>query len=53
MTYARDPYDTDQPPCFCAGQDSGLARTTEEFCPACGDPSKPAPEPPGREGSPS
>jgi hypothetical protein len=39
VSYARDPYDTDQPPCRCV-QDG------EEFCPAHGDPSKPAPEPP-------
>lgn len=45
MTYARDPYDTDQPPCFC-GLEAGPVLTTEEFCPAHGDPDKPAPEPP-------
>jgi hypothetical protein len=44
MTYARDPYDTDQPPCVC-GHEDGSALTTEEFCPAHGDPAKPAPEP--------
>lgn len=43
MAYARDPYDTDEPPCLCTGP---LARTTPEFCPYCGDPDKPAPEPP-------
>jgi hypothetical protein len=46
MTYVRDPYDTDQPPCFCGNQESGFVITTEEFCPACGDSDKPAPEPP-------
>lgn len=49
MTYARDPYDTDRPPCLCGGQASGPVLTTAEFCPACGDPDKPVPEPPGDE----
>jgi hypothetical protein len=40
VTYSRDPCDTDQPPCFC------LHDGDEEFCPAHGDPGKPAPEPP-------
>lgn len=39
MSYARDPFDTPEPPCFCD-------RAGEEFCPAHGDPDKPAPEPP-------
>jgi hypothetical protein len=43
MTYIRDPYDTDEPPCMCG---DGPGQTTPEFCPAHGDPSKPAPEPP-------
>lgn len=43
MTYARDPYDTVQPPCVCTGSST---RTTPEFCPAHGDPARPAPEPP-------
>lgn len=42
MTYARDPYDTDHPPCRCA-------TTTQEFCPEHGDPAKPAPDPPATE----
>lgn len=45
MTYARDPYDTDEPPCFCP-VGSPEPSTTQEFCPAHGDPAKPAPEPP-------
>ena len=45
MSYARDPYDTDEPPCFC-DQEAGPVLTTQEFCPAHGDPAKPAPEPP-------
>jgi hypothetical protein len=40
MTYARDPFDTDEPPCLC-GQQAPDAVTTPEFCPACGDPDKP------------
>jgi hypothetical protein len=47
MTYARDPYDTDEPPCVCGL--SGPMRTTEEFCPAHGDPDKPVTEPEGNE----
>jgi hypothetical protein len=43
MTYARDPYDTDQPPCVCP-LEAGPVLTTEEFCPAHGDPGRPAPE---------
>ena len=43
MTYVRDPYDTAEPPCVCGL--SGPARTTEEFCPAHGDPGKPFPLP--------
>jgi len=47
MTYARDPFDTDEPPCFCGWQGpADQVCTTREFCPACGDPGKPAPEPP-------
>jgi hypothetical protein len=46
MTYARDPYDTDEPPCFCPLENTGPVTTTAEFCPAHGDPDKPAPEPP-------
>jgi hypothetical protein len=46
MTYARDPYDTDEPPCFCDLENTGPVLTTAEFCPAHGDPDKPAPEPP-------
>jgi hypothetical protein len=47
VTYARDPYDTDQPPCFCDLENVGReVLTTAEFCPAHGDPDKPAPEPP-------
>jgi hypothetical protein len=45
VTYARDPYDTDEPPCFCP-VGSPDPRTTQEYCPAHGDPAKPAPEPP-------
>lgn len=45
MTYARDPYDTDQPPCVCP-LDGEPVLTTEEYCPAHGDPDKPAPESP-------
>jgi hypothetical protein len=48
MAYSRDPYDTDQPPCFC-DMEAGPVLTTAEFCPAHGDPDKPAPEPPGDE----
>lgn len=44
MTYARDPYDTDEPPCFCP-IGSPAPRTTQELCPAHGDPAKPALEP--------
>jgi hypothetical protein len=43
VTYARDPYDTDQPPCFC-DQEAGPVLTTQEFCPEHGDPDKPAPD---------
>ena len=39
MSYLRDPYDTDEPPCFC---DSPAG---PEFCPAHGDPDKPLPLP--------
>jgi hypothetical protein len=46
VTYARDPYDTDQPPCVCGAQAPGPVLTTAEFCPACGESDKPAPEPP-------
>jgi len=42
MSYVRDPYDTDEPPCVCGL--SGPARTTEEFCPSHGDPDKPFPD---------
>ena len=45
MSYVRDPYDTDEPPCFCGNQATGPVLTTEEFCPACGDPDKPFPLP--------
>ena len=31
MSYARDPFDTDQPPCYCH-------LVGEECCPAHGDP---------------
>ena len=44
MTYVRDPYDTDEPPCVCGL--TGPARTTEEFCAAHGDPAKPFPDEP-------
>ena len=46
--YGRDPYDTDEPPCFCGL--AGPARTTEEFCPSHGDESKPFPDEPAKEG---
>lgn len=50
MTYVRDPYDTDEPPCFCdLDNPRGEVLTTPEFCPAHGDPDKPAPEPPDHE----
>ena len=49
MSYVRDPYDTDEPPCFCGQQAPGPVLTTAEFCPACGDPDKPIPEPEGNE----
>ena len=48
MSYGRDPYDTDEPPCFCGL--AGPARTTEEFCPSHGDESKPFPDEPAKEG---
>ena len=47
MSYVRDPYDTPEPPCFCGQQATGPVLTTEEFCPACGDPAKPVTEPEG------
>lgn len=43
MTYTRDPYDTDRPPCVC-GTEPGPVLTTEEFCPAHGAPARPAPD---------
>ncbi|MDQ2874828.1 MAG: hypothetical protein M3Y33_08560 [Actinomycetota bacterium] len=46
MTYARDPLDTDRPLCLCGDEDPSWTLVTPEFCPACGDPGKPAPEPP-------
>ena len=49
MPYVRDPYDTDEPPCVCGNQAPGPVLTTEEFCPACGDPGKPVTEPEGNE----
>ena len=48
MAYTRDPYDTEQPACFC-DMEGGPVYTTAEFCPAHGDPEKPAPEPPDDE----
>ena len=52
MTYVRDPCDTDEPPCFCGNQAPGPVLTSEEFCPACGDPDKPVMEPEGNEDEP-
>ena len=43
--YARDPGDTDEPPCFCGNQAPGPVLTTAEHCPACGDPNAPVAEP--------
>ena len=40
MSYVRDPYDTDEPPCVCSNQAIG-----PEFCPSCGDQDKPFPLP--------
>ena len=51
MSYVRDPCDTDEPPCVCGL--SGPARTTEEFCPAHGDPAKPVTEPAGNDDEPA
>jgi hypothetical protein len=46
MAYARDPFDTDEPPCFCAPASTDPSGATAEFCPEHGgDPDKPAPEP--------
>ena len=45
MSYVRDPYDTDEPPCFCAPVDTDPLGATAEFCPMCGDPAKPFPLP--------
>lgn len=53
VTYVRDPYDTDEPPCFCGQQADGPVLTTEEFCPACGDPGKPIMEPEGNDDEPA
>jgi len=51
MTYVRDPYDTDEPPCFCAPQATDPLGATAEFCPAHGsDLAKPVPEPEDDEG---
>ena len=35
MSYARDPFDTDEAPCFC-DLDDGPVLTTAEHCPAHG-----------------
>jgi hypothetical protein len=53
MSYVRDPYDTDEPPCFCGRQATGPVLTTAEFCPACGDPDKPVTEPEGNDDEPA
>jgi|SRR5450755_1061716 hypothetical protein len=46
MSYVRDPYDTDEPPCVCGL--AGPARTTEEFCPSHGEPDGPFPFEPAK-----
>jgi hypothetical protein len=46
MSYARDPGDDPEAPCYCGTQAPGPVLTTAEHCPACGDPNAPVADEP-------